>query len=484
MNRKPLVRNFRASALIAFMCLLVAVLSAVPVAADEPLWVELPKDEKGALTGPVKLSTFATLAEKLSPSVVHITVTRRVPGVTSLGGGLFHAFPRTPRFSEGLGSGVIISEKGHILTNNHVVEGATSLVVKLKNEREFSAEVVGVDPLTDLALLRIDTGEKLSPAPLGDSDQLKIGEWVIAIGNPFGLDHSVTAGIVSAKGRKEVSPGSHPRYANFIQTDASINPGNSGGPLISMVGEVIGINTAITSSGQGIGFAIPINMAKQILPQLAEGKVKRGYLGVDIQEVTAFGAKQLKMKEASGALVSVVMPGSEADKGGIEVGDVIVEFDGKSVKKFSDLPWLVATAGIGEDVVVKVFRNGRFKALKVRLAAYPDKNSEVTYKPAPRKFDYVAGIGVAAGVMTSGERTRAGVAKGLGVKVVAVRRNSPAAAAGILAGDIILGVLGPGLVRTPKELHKWCEKIRVGDPVSILVINRGGLQSWLDMVKE
>ena len=251
----------------------------------------------------------------------------------------FGASLSVPHKQRSLGSGFIISDEGYILTNNHVVAGADEINVKLSDGREFKGVLKGSDEKLDLALVKITAKDHLPVAPLGDSDAIEVGEWVLAIGNPFGLSQTVTAGIVSAKGRVI---GSGP-YDDFIQTDASINPGNSGGPLFNAKGEVIGINTAIVAGGQGIGFAIPVNMAKSVITQLREtGKVTRGWLGVSVQPVTPDLAKSFGMKNDKGALVSEVMKDSPAEKAGFKVGDIILEFDGKAITDMHELPRLAA----------------------------------------------------------------------------------------------------------------------------------------------
>ena len=242
--------------------------------------------------------------------------------------------PRRSSSREASGQGFIISKDGYIFTNNHVIEKADKIKVRLSSGKEYDATVKGRDPRTDLALIKINPDNSLPTVSLGDSDRLRVGDWVMAIGNPFGLDHTVTAGIVSAKGRVI---GAGP-YDNFIQTDASINPGNSGGPLFNMAGEVVGINTAIVAQAQGIGFAIPVNMAKEIIEDLkAKGKVTRGWLGVSVQDITEDLAKSMKLKDRSGALVTEVFEGDPADKAGIKQGDIIIEVDGKKVKDTHEL---------------------------------------------------------------------------------------------------------------------------------------------------
>src|SRR2546427_5608908 len=317
------------------------------------------------------LPDFITRAKRMRPVVVNISTTQVSEGGQGFAspfgeedpfGDFWRRFfggpiPRGPQRQRSLGSGFIIDADGSILTNNHVVENAQKIVVKLSDEQEYEAKVLGRDPKTDIAIIKITTKTGLTAASLGDSDNLEVGEWVMAIGNPFGLDSTVTSGIVSAKGR-HIGQGP---YDNFIQTDASINPGNSGGPLINLRGEVVGINTAIfsrTGGNMGIGFAIPINLVKEVLPQLrGKGKVTRGYLGVLIQKVTPEIAESLGMDQFKGALVADVTKGGPAENAGIKVGDVIVEFDGKPVNDSAELPLLVARTPVGKTVPVKVIRD-------------------------------------------------------------------------------------------------------------------------------
>jgi serine protease Do len=332
--------------------------------------------------GPLEESgSFSQLAKMASPAVVNIGAVR-VSGKKDLRpfGDLFGKDNPLNQFfkrffgdqkdrdfkQKSLGSGFIIDKGGYILTNNHVVEKAEEIQVTLSDGKKFEAKIVGRDPKTDIALIRIEAGTPLTPLPLGDSDQAEVGDWVLAIGSPFGLGNTVTAGIVSAKYRKI---GTGP-YDDFIQTDASINPGNSGGPLLNTKGEVIGINTAIFSQSGGsigIGFAIPINMAKDLLPQLKKGEVIRGWLGVRIQGVTPDLADKFGLAEAKGALVSEVTEGGPADKAGIVRGDVIIAFDGKEVKTMADLPYIVGATPVGKTVKVEIIRKGENKTLKVKV---------------------------------------------------------------------------------------------------------------------
>ena len=394
---------------------------------------------------PMVPGNFSDLAEKVRPGVVNIQVVKKVRNVAFGSRGLpgnpfgednpfgdfFGPFsggnPAPAPEQRGVGSGFIMSREGYILTNNHVVEDAGQIKVKLASGKEYDGKIVGRDPKTDLALVKIDGASDLHPLPLGNSDELKVGSWVVAVGSPFGLEQTVTAGIVSAKGRVI---GSGP-YDNFIQTDASINPGNSGGPLINTKGEVVGINTAIVAQGKGIGFAIPVNMAKDIAPQLQEkGHVTRGWFGVSIQEVTPELAKSFGLKDGKGALVAQVVPGSPAEKAGIEQGDVIVEFDGKAVGESKDLPQIVASTPVGKSVNVKLWRSGKALDRQVKVSEM-EENVAVTNSPSHKT------IGITVQNLTPEMARRLRLKTETGVVVTRVESGSPAANAGIQTGDII-----------------------------------------------
>ena len=333
----------------------------------------------------------------------------------------------------GNGSGVIIDADGHILTNNHVVERAEDVRVTLTDGREYEARVVGRDPKTDLAVLQVDVTEPLPVATLGNSDRLRVGDWVMAIGNPFGLSHTVTAGIVSGKGR---IIGAGP-YDDFIQTDASINPGNSGGPLFNMRGEVVGINTAMVPHGRGIGFAIPIDTAKPLIPQMvATGGVTRGYLGVSIQSITPDLAAALKLDGTQGALVGEVMPDSPAARAGLQSGDVITAFDGEPVATSQDLPGMVAAIQVGQDVTVTVRRQGESLDLAVTVGKMHTETAQVTDGPESGRGN----LGLYLRDWQAGSRGADDAAPANGVLVTRVQPGSPAAASGIRGGDVILQV--------------------------------------------
>ncbi len=341
--------------------------------------------------------SFADLAEKLMPSVVNISTTQTVvtrsnpfPNFQFPPGSPFEDMFKefgTPqeRQSSALGSGFIIDEKGIVVTNNHVIEGAEDIVVQVNGEKKFKAKVVGADPLSDIAVLQIETKQKFIPVKFGDSDKARIGDWVIAIGNPFGFGGTVTSGIISARNR---SLGLS-RYEDYIQTDASINSGNSGGPLFDMNGDVIGINTAILgrSGNVGIGFSIPSNSAKIVINQLIEfGETKRGWLGVRIQDVTKEIAEVEKLDEARGALVASVAANSPSEKAGVKAGDIILEFNGEKIKEMKELPIIVARTEVGKKVKVKIWRNKKEIVKTITLGRLEtSEDFKVTAKDAPQK---------------------------------------------------------------------------------------------------
>jgi serine protease Do len=386
---------------------------------------------------------FVELSKKLTPSVVNISTSKtitpqvRQPQTNPFGSDPFSDFyehflkgvPQRPHKQRSLGSGFIISNEGYILTNNHVVAGADEIKVKLSDGREFKGELKGSDEKLDLALIKITSKDHLPVATLGDSDAMEVGEWILAIGNPFGLSQTVTAGIISAKGRVI---GSGP-YDDFIQTDASINPGNSGGPLFNAKGEVIGISTAIVSGGQGIGFAIPVNMAKAIITQLREtGKVTRGWLGVSVQPVTADLARSFGLKNEKGALVSEVMKDSPAEKAGFMAGDIILEFDGKAITDMHELPRLAAVTPIGKKALVKVSRNGKTMEKTVIIEKMVD--SAVTVEQSAMIQEK---LGIVVSDITRELAAQLRTKQTKGVVVMEVKADSLAEDAGIARGDII-----------------------------------------------
>jgi len=419
--------------------------------------------------------SFSRLVKGAKESVVNISTVKIIKG-----GGLLRKGPSGPedpfhdffdRFfkdqipkdfrQKSLGSGFIIDKEGFILTNNHVVEKTDEIKVTLANEREFSAKIIGRDPKTDLALIRIESDEPLVPLPLGNSDNLEVGDWVVAIGNPFGLDHTVTAGIVSAKYR-QIGAGS---YDNFIQTDASINPGNSGGPLLNTAGEVVGINSAIysrTGGSVGIGFAVPINMAKDLLPQLKRGKVVRGWLGVYIQKITPELGEKLKLKDERGALVADVSAGGPAEKAGIKRGDVIVSFDEKAVKEMKELPLIVASTPVGKKVKVEVIRRGKKESFEVKVGKLEEEKEPEAAK------EEASELGMAVEEITPELAGHFGLSEKSGLIVVQVGRDSPAGEAGIRKGDIILEIDQESMKKLD-EYRKKIQEYKKDDTVLFLI---------------
>jgi serine protease Do len=468
--------NFAGRFSMSAMLFLVSVMFIQGVAAGaEPFWDVLtqPKVRKAV---PLSNETVANLVEKLKPAVVNISVTEVVK--TGSPQGFSAPFGNDDQLKEfwkrffgnqeprefkrkGLGSGFIINKEGYIVTNNHVVQKAKDITVILNNKEQYPAKVIGTDPKTDIALIKIEAKKNVVTAPLGNSDALRDGESVIAIGNPFGLAETVTSGIVSAKGR---TIGAGP-YDDFIQTDASINPGNSGGPLINYYGEVVGINTAIVAAGQGIGFAVPINMAKEILVQLKErGKVTRGWLGVSIQEITPELAKSFGLEREKGALISDVVPGGPAEKAGFKRGDIILELNGKAVKDYHELPRMVASMPPGEKVVFKVVRDGKEIMIPATVG---ELKEEEAVKPSEEMENQ---MGISLQAVTPEIAAELGMKKAEGVVVTNVEPGGMAAEAGIQRGDVILEV-----DRNPvNSLKEFSEALKKADKSLLLLIYRSG----------
>ncbi|MCZ6685282.1 MAG: DegQ family serine endoprotease [Candidatus Dadabacteria bacterium] len=398
-----------------------------------------------------EFKSLSPLVKQLSPSVVNISTAR-----VSKGGSqsfkspygergevpfddFFKKFfgdnPQKGFKRSGLGSGFIFSEDGYIITNNHVVERATDIKVILQNGDSYVAQIIGTDPRTDLALLKIKPKTKLPAVRFGNSDRLEIGDWVLAIGNPFGFGHTVTVGIISAKGRS-LGLGS---YDDYLQTDAAINPGNSGGPLFNFKGEVIGVNSAIIARGQGIGFAIPINMTKNVVSQLRNGgKVVRGWIGVYVQRVTPDIAESLDLDDDNGALVADVTAGGPAEKAGVKRGDIIIELHGNKIDEMPELPKLVASYAPGTKTKLKVIRNGKEKDLSIKLEELPDQFAQ-TSRQSP-KNEIEQNLGLIVQEITPEVKRRLDIEDSSGVVITYVRSNSLASEAGLLRADVILEI--------------------------------------------
>ncbi len=427
-------------------------------------------------------TAFEDAASKVNPAIVAIYSEHVLKVEGPLAGGndplrqffgddFFRHFfgnqgPRTER-TQALGSGVIVSDDGYILTNNHVVAHADKLTVLLQNKKRYTAKVVGTDPQSDVAVIKIDAHD-LPAAALGNSDGLKVGQWVIAVGNPFGLMHTVTAGIISATGR---SPEGLADFADFIQTDASINPGNSGGALADLDGNVVGINTAIesnTGNNAGVGFAIPINMAKSIMEELVKtGEVRRGYLGITLQDINDDLAKALKLGTTEGTLISDVAPDGPADKAGLKRGDIVTAFNGKKVDDSQALQNAVVESQPGSKVTLTYLRDGKEQEATVELGTRP-KNLAVRGSAAPSESSASKKLGIDVQNLSSDLASRYGSAHEQGVVVTSVESGSAAEEAGIQKNDLIRQVDRKN-VSNVEDFNRLMDEVKSGDTVAFLV---------------
>ena len=433
-------------------------------------------------------TAIADVAQKAMPAVVHIEVTQRVqvpsPVFPFEGDPFFRYFfgtPQRPRYDRremrGIGTGMVIDGEGHLVTNNHVVDGATKITVKMASGEEFEAKIVGADPKTDLAVIKIKPSPKIPYLKFGNSDTLRVGEWVVAIGNPRGLEQTVTAGIISAKHRTGISDPSS--YQDFIQTDAAINPGNSGGPLLNLAGEVIGVNAAIVSESggfEGIGFAIPSNMAAAVADALIKtGKVTRGWLGLSLQELTPALAKSLSLKSPRGALVADVVKGGPAEKAGIRKGDVIVNLDGATIENANELRNRIAGARVGKRMDVVLLRRGE------RVTVQPVVEA---YKPSERMaaLELVNRMGLEVKEISILEARKRKLNSREGVLISKVDPQGPAARAGLEAGDILYQI-NQQAIRGLKDYHRIVEQLQPGQEILLLVRDwRTGETGYLTVV--
>jgi Do/DeqQ family serine protease len=465
-------------------------LAAGPVAhAEEPLWSEGASRAALKPDAPINIQSFIKLARTLGPAVVNIIAITSAedprelfehqPGTAGPGG---EGRPRSR--GRGQGTGFIIHKTGYVLTNTHVIENADDIRVRLADDRELTARLVGKDERTDIALLKIEAGTELPVAPLGNSDEVQIGEWVMAIGNPFGLDHTVTAGIISAKERREIRPGGGGSgFYDFLQTDASINPGNSGGPLINTRGEVIGINTAMNAAGQGIGFAIPINMVKVIAPLLrAHGRAPRSTVGVRAQAITAQLKRAFNLTDTHGALLAEVEADSAAAKAGLHAGDVIVELEGKPVRRADDFTWQIETARSGKKLAVTASRAGKlFKAELMPVAASEEQGGAPAVAARPATPGKKSPLGMTVSEISPGIARELGNPSLHGVVVMSVEPESPAVEAGVERGDLIVRV-GDQLVSALDDYAKAVRGVAHGDMIKMLV-KRDTRTLWVAFMK-
>ena len=437
-------------------------------------------------------SSFADLAEKLMPSVVNISTTQTVKTTTnqfpfqfppgSPFGEMFKDFERpTERKASSLGSGFIIKEDGIVITNNHVIANAEDILIRV-GDKEYNAEVIGADPYMDLAVLKMKTKDKFKPVSFGDSTKARVGDWVVAIGNPFGLGGTVTSGIISARNRQIGLT----RYEDFIQTDASINQGNSGGPLFNLKGEVIGVNTAIIAPGQsgsiGIGFAIPANAASNVIDQLIKfGETKRGWLGVRIQEVTKEIADVEKLKKPEGALVASVGQNSPAEKAGIKAGDIILEFDGKKINTMKKLPNVVASTEVGKSVELKIWRNKKLISKRLTLGRLETSEEFKETKPKIVKKDVdIQSLKIAVRDLNAQDITKRNLnKKTTGVVITEISNRSPLINL-LSVSDIIIEVQKTS-VKNSSDLNKIVNSIfKKGEKTLLLtIINKDNRRRYL-----
>jgi len=449
----------------------------------------VPKEDKEKT--PEKMTTarslgraFVEVAKKVQPAVVNITTEKTITmkpwdryGEDFFKGSPFEDFFKGFGFSpkekgkeyrhkqRSGGSGVVVDKEGYILTNNHVVEGADKIKIKLNDGREFTATLKGQDSRTDLAVLHIKAKD-LPVAALGDSDKLEVGEWAIAIGSPFGLEHTVTVGVISAKGRSGLGTGT---YEDFIQTDASINPGNSGGPLINIDGEVVGVNAMIIQPGTGIGFAIPINMAKQILSDLIkEGKVVRPWLGISVQDLTPEMAEQFQVKEKEGVLVAQVHQGTGAEKAGLTSGDVIKSVDDKPIKSTNELIKEIQKKKVGQKIKLSVVREGKPTTVEITTTAMPDKPEATKEKEIEEK------LGARIQELTPQLAARYRISNEIkrGVVVISVEDGTPADDMGLQEGDVILEI-NRKKIETTKDFEKALKDVNVEKGLIFRLHRRG-----------
>ncbi|HVA41797.1 MAG TPA: Do family serine endopeptidase [Candidatus Binataceae bacterium] len=442
---------------------------AVPRALGDQFWRELASPR---VTKADTLPDFVALADKLGPAVVNISTEQAGPAASegegggSEGGGNepFNEFgePFGEPHGRSLGSGFIINAAGYILTNDHVVENGREIIVTTKDGNQYKASVVGRDAKTDIALLKINARHDLPVAPLGDSDEVKVGQWVMTIGDPFGFDHTVTAGIVSAKGR--FIPGN---YDDFIQTDAAINPGNSGGPLINIHGEVVGVNSAIftrTGSNTGIGFAIPVNLVKEELPQLREhGKVVRGWLGIYVQRVTPAIADSMGLEEPRGALVAEVLSEGPAKSAGVKRGDVIAAYNGTPIEDSRELPLMVARTPLGHSATLRIVRDKKYLELPVTITASRETHVAAAAK---KPIKGSAPFGLTVKDLDPGLAHDMGLGQSKGVVVYSVQPGSSADVAGLRSRDIIVEVNRQGV----GNLDAYQRAIKSGGGKALLLL--------------
>lgn len=440
-----------------------------------------------------QVPNFRVLADKVIPAVVSIRTEqhhnkpkRKMRGHHNDPFEYFHRFfgipnlpqgPNQPRHrNQGIGTGFVIGENGLILTNFHVVENADLIEVSFATNdgttNTIKATILGTAPEYDVALIKTETNAKSPIVHLGNSAKMQIGDWVMAVGNPFGLSHSVSVGIISAKERRDINPSGRQGLYNFLQTDASINPGNSGGPLINMRGEVIGINTAINAAGSGIGFAIPINMVKEILPDLnKKGKYTRSWIGVRIQPLTKDLAHSYNLDKAHGALISEVIPDSPASLAGLKEGDIILKFDNKTLRSASDLPLYASLAGVGKNINLEILRDGKILPAKIILGSFPNEPGAVL---ADNSTKNPGGLGITITNLTENTRRQLQLqANQQGALIKDIQVGSPAHRAGLRPGDLILQI-NEQILTNAQTFIKYIRAMKKDDIIRMKILRRNG----------
>ena len=475
---------------LASTVLLTALLVA-PLTSDAKKGDQLWTERRNSAPKYTQIPDFAALAEAVMPGVVSISVEQKARVSSSRGRGMsgpeefffrfFGQSPQAPQRPEpmprgqGIGTGFVIQDYGLILTNFHVVENADVIKATITradgSEEELEAKILGVAPEYDVALIQTLEDANAEAIPLGASQDIRIGDWVMAVGNPFGLSQTVSTGIISAKERRDIAPSGRRGLYNFWQTDASINPGNSGGPLINVRGEVIGINTAINAAGSGIGFAIPIDMVKEMLPDLKEkGRFVRSWIGIKIQPLDEALAESLGLKNTEGALIAEIIAGGPAEEAGLQEGDVIVEFNNERVRESTDLPLLASLAGVDREIPIRFVRNQKLRRGSVTLKAFPE-SGVVASKDAAGEVDESV-LGMSIGDITDSVREEFKLESKQGAAILRVTRGGLAARAGIRPGDVIIKLNGQ---RTSgaEEFMKTYKALRSGQVLRLLVVRDG-----------
>jgi serine protease Do len=471
-----------ATTVLACVVALTPVVLSASASADPELW----KETRGRDRQAVPMPSLSPVVKKVGPAV--LTITTELDAELSSGHPGMNMGPFNFRMPQqgpqkGSGSGFLIHPDGYAVTNFHVVENSKKIFVRVGDDtRRYDARIVGTDPKTDVALIQVEGRNNFPYVPLADSDAIDVGDFVVAIGNPFGLSMSVSTGIISARSRRDIRPSGRQGLYDFLQTDASINPGNSGGPLVNLAGEVVGVNSATNMAGDGIGFAIPVNLVKRILPDLrANGAVQRSWIGVGIQKIDAELARGLGLDRPRGALITQVVPDGPAKKAGVLPGDVITAFDGKVIEDASELPLLAGHAGVGKRVELEILRDGRVTHKKLKLGKLPDSNAPSGHNDHGRRA-HEGKLGISFDDVTPDVRRELRLGPDVrGVYVANVAPGSRAADAGLRPGDVIVQVNRKN-IRNAQQFIREVKKTQSGRLLGLLVKRQGG-EVYIGMTK-